>query len=111
MRLWVFPKLTGAIIHELALMPAYQIDDLYSDVAQVQHKRPDLFGSGRLVGRNLILTARHVVTPPDATEPIIAGWEVRLFGAKPRSTGLWEWHRSKRDLARQGRAGLSPDRY
>jgi tetratricopeptide (TPR) repeat protein len=72
-------------------MPAYRTQDLYFDVAQVQHDEAGLFGSGRLIARNLILTARHVVTAEGATEPAIHGWRVRLFGAKPKDGGKWEW--------------------
>jgi hypothetical protein len=73
-------------------MPAYLQETLYPDVAQVQHENPDLFGSGRLIGRNLILTGRHVVTAEGAGEPTRDGWGVRLFGAKPGVGNTWEWH-------------------
>jgi len=76
-------------------MPAYRQEALYSDVAQVQHENPDLFGSGRLIGRNLILTARHVVTGEGASEPTTDGWSVRLFGAKPKGDVDWQWHEAK----------------
>ena len=51
---------------------AYSKEKLYADVAQVQHHSLDLFGSGRLIGRNLVLTARHVVTPEGNEAVLIA---------------------------------------
>src|SRR5208283_4975473 len=76
-------------------MPAYRPQDLGNDVAQVQHVKPDLFGSGRLIGRNLILTARHVVTPKGAAEPIRFEWKVRLYRTRPTGGGEWGWYDAK----------------
>jgi hypothetical protein len=72
-------------------MPAYRPKDLGNDVAQVQHEKPDLFGSGRLVAPNLILTARHVVTPKGAAEPIWLHWKARLYRTRPIAGGDWRW--------------------
>ena len=69
-------------------MPTYRQEDLYADVAQVQHENPDQFGSGRLIGRNLILTARHLVERADGS---MKDWRIRLFGAKPKDGGPWDW--------------------
>src|SRR5271166_3008828 len=60
----------------------YPLEELYADVAQVWHSAHGLFGSGRLIGRSLILTARHVVTPEGVTEPVKEGWQVRLFAGR-----------------------------
>jgi trypsin-like peptidase len=71
----------------------YLTELLYGDVAQIQHVTCDLFGSGRLVGRNIILTARHVVTPEDAAAPVKEGWRVRLIAHRPNPPegGDWTW--------------------
>lgn len=71
----------------------YSIDVLHDDTAQVRHSTLDLFGSGRLVGRNLVITARHVITPEDAMQPLKEGWEVRLLRDRPNSVqaGRWSW--------------------
>jgi hypothetical protein len=72
-------------------MVTYRLEVLYPDVAQVQHEGIHSFGSGRLIGRNLILTARHVVTAKDATAPTLEGWHVRLFATKPTDGADWKW--------------------
>jgi hypothetical protein len=56
--------------------------ELYDDVVQVQHEEPDSFGSGRLVGRNLVLTARHVVQPDSVI--VDSGWKIRRIGDRPK---------------------------
>src|ERR1051326_2669555 len=69
----------------------YPKDQLYGDVVHLQHKDPDLFGSGRLIAKNLVLTARHVVTPKGAAEPLKDGWEERLFANCPDPPDLEKW--------------------
>lgn len=59
-----------------------------NDVVQVQHEKPDSFGSGRLIGPNLVLTARHVVRPNDLN--VDSGWKIRRYGDKqPQSPWAW----------------------
>lgn len=58
---------------------SYPIEALYGDTAQVQHSTQDMFGSGRLIGRNLVLTARHVVAAEGAATPLKDGWQVRFL--------------------------------
>jgi len=71
-------------------MPGYILKDLYYDVAEVQHESLDRFGSGRLIGTNLILTARHVVK--DGDDPLQNKWKIRLWGMKPKTEGeKWQW--------------------
>ena len=72
-------------------MPAYVSTALYPDAAQLQHEKPDLFGSGRVIGANLILTARHVVTVKGAVEPTRHGWKARREGTRPRDDNLGDW--------------------
>jgi hypothetical protein len=72
-------------------VPTYHQEVLYPDVAQVQHEGLQSFGSGRLIGRNLILTARHVVIAKNATAPMRDGWKIRLFGAKLNDGCDWKW--------------------
>lgn len=66
--------------------------EFHDDVVQVQHEQPDSFGSGRLIGQNLVLTARHVVRPEGAT--VNSGWKVRRNGDRPRDWPVspWNWH-------------------
>jgi hypothetical protein len=66
---------------------------LYDDVAQLQHDGLSAFGSGRLVGKNLILTSRHVVCPKSAANAVADGWLVRLTCDMPaeESSTEWEW--------------------
>jgi len=73
----------------------YPLESLYNDVAQIQHARSKLFGSGRLIGRNLVLTARHVLTEEGQSTPLSEGWQVRLIGTRPDlSSGEWRWIRA-----------------
>lgn len=71
-------------------MSAYP-PELYDDVVQVQHEAPDSFGSGRLIGHNLVLTARHVVRPGGTT--VESGWKIRRKGDQPQDwpKSTWEW--------------------
>src|SRR5580704_14662951 len=69
---------------------AYPLEALYSDVAQIQHGSRNAFGSGRLVGPNLILTARHVLTFETPNALLCDGWKVRLLSGRSRSE-TWEW--------------------
>lgn len=64
-----------------------------SDVAQVQHRTDDCFGSGRLVAPSLVLTARHVLE--DNKKNVGKdGWQIRLHreyqGSAPNAP-KWEW--------------------
>ncbi|MGH6847701.1 MAG: hypothetical protein ACREC0_09740 [Methylocella sp.] len=60
---------------------------LQSDIAQVQHERA-LFGTGRLVADNLILTAAHLLwNKEEGTGPELEGWQVRL--ERDRSGNNW----------------------
>ncbi len=65
--------------------------ELYNDAVQVQHEGLDSFGPGRLIGRNLILTARHVVRPSGAIAD--TGWKIRRIGDRPRAwpKSRWIW--------------------
>ena len=71
----------------------YSTELLYGDTAQVQHSAQDTFGSGRLIGRNLVLTARHVVAPEGSAALLKDGWRVRLLpsspGAQPGARQTW----------------------
>jgi len=72
---------------------AYALETLYADVAQIQHDTLDLFGSGRLVGEDLLLTARHILIPENKTEPAKEGWRARLWGNRPcpHEGQQWGW--------------------
>ena len=71
-------------------MSAYGAE-FHDDVVQVQHEGPDSFGSGRLIGRNLVLTARHVVRPGGAI--VDTGWKIRRIGDRPQDwpKSPWTW--------------------
>jgi HEAT repeat protein len=71
----------------------YDLATLYDDVAQLQHRKLDLFGSGRLIGKNLVLTARHVVTAEGTDEPVKLEWDVRMMSGRPvvPEAQKWEW--------------------
>lgn len=68
----------------------YSLKALYDDVAQVQHRSLDLFGSGRLISTNLVLTARHVLIPEGAVAPAEDGWQVRMIAGRPEMD-KWSW--------------------
>ena len=91
-------------------------EHLWADVARVrlqpiendrlQHGANYAFGSGRLIGHNLVLTARHVLETADGVPLPDIGWEVRLLG--DRVDGMWKgdpisaevaWRARKLDLA------------
>jgi hypothetical protein len=83
----------------------YDLTRLQADVAQVQHDAGG-FGTGRLVAKNLILTAAHVLTNGNSgRDPKLGGWQVRL--ARDRGEREWlfrrdnmvVWHDLARDLA------------
>jgi energy-coupling factor transporter ATP-binding protein EcfA2 len=71
----------------------YPQELLYSDVAQIQHRTAYVFGSGRLIGSNLVLTARHVVRPPDLPTLDEQQWSVRLRGDRygHSEQESWDW--------------------
>lgn len=71
----------------------YPIEALYADVVQVWHSGHGLFGSGHLIGQNLVLTARHVVTPQGGAVPEKQGWQVGLQAgaSKTREVEKWTW--------------------
>jgi hypothetical protein len=71
----------------------YPTEVLYGDTAQIQHGQQDLFGSGRLIGKNLVLTAKHVVTVEGDVPLDNEGWQVRLLASFPStpSGGAWSW--------------------
>ena len=79
----------------------YDLLALVADVAQVQNDRA-LFGSGRLIGRNLVLTAAHVTYAYDGSADaagsqerrvIEDGWQIRFEHS--RHGGSWPWHQGK----------------
>lgn len=83
----------------------YDLDRLQSDIAQVDHDQAS-FGTGRLVAKNLVLTAAHVLWNTESEiGPYIEDWKVRL--ARDRIAGEWTfrrgnrcvWHDRVRDLA------------
>ncbi len=87
----------------------YNIARLQGDIAQVQHVDAG-FGTGRLIARNLILTAAHVlwrsVRDRRAGVPQkVEGWQVRLV--KQQLADMWPfqqgnsvvWHDQINDLA------------
>jgi hypothetical protein len=61
-----------------------QVGSILADVARIllQDKsgKQLSFGSGRLIGRDLIVTARHVLETADGQQLDDQGWEVRLLG-------------------------------
>jgi len=63
-----------AVRHEIPLIP---------NTAKPGHSTAGLFGSGRLIGRNLILTARHVVTPEGSAAPLR---QVRLHAQRIKTS-------------------------
>jgi hypothetical protein len=71
----------------------YALDVLYDDVAQLWNDGAGLFGSGRLIAQNLVLTARHVVTLEGMPGPLRDGWQVRLHAHRldPSKHGNWPW--------------------
>jgi hypothetical protein len=83
----------------------YSTEALYGDTAQIQHSEADLFGSGRLIGRDLVLTARHVVTLEGAAAPVKDGWQVRLLAASQANT--WKWMEASVEWAGQGTLDLA----
>jgi hypothetical protein len=68
--------------------------DLYADGVQVQHEPLGSFGSGRLVGLNLVLTARHVVRPDGWTDETDRAWSVRLQKDRPPGAEEWPFHKA-----------------
>jgi hypothetical protein len=68
----------------------YSVEALFGNVAQIQHSSHEAFGSGWLIGRNLVLTARHVVIPEGAAAPVEHGWRVRLVAGRP-DVQKWTW--------------------
>lgn len=71
----------------------YSLDTLYDDTAQIQHSIDEVFGSGRLIGHNLVLTARHVIEPEGISVPKKDGWQVRLISSRPEVPAVesWSW--------------------
>src|SRR5262245_543153 len=69
----------------------YPTEALYADVAQIQHAEFDLFGSGRLIAHNLVLTASHVLTREGDASPEKQGWQVRLLAGRPRDLEAEKW--------------------
>jgi len=70
----------------------YPLKTLFDDVAKIQHSNLDLFGSGRLIGRNLVLTARHVITVEGSPAGVVQhDWQVRLFADRPDPPGTKKW--------------------
>lgn len=67
---------------------------LYEDVAQVQHTGLRSFGSGRLIGTNLVVTSRHVVRPAHA-DPIDADWMVGLTRENQAGAKECQWYDAK----------------
>jgi Trypsin-like peptidase domain len=71
--------------------------DLFADVVRIRGDRGDppdplgrsgtSFGSGRLIGRNLVLTSRHVLEDESGAALGNQGWEVRLL--RDRVDGEW----------------------
>ncbi len=73
-------------------------DDFYSDVAAIRlsdqvasRERP--FGSGWLIGINLVVTAKHVIAGAGSAGEGREAWDVRLHdGRSCRATKLWLGH-------------------
>ena len=84
----------------------YLKDKLHADVVHLLHRDPDLFGSGRVIGKNLVLTARHVVTPSGTTEPLKGGWQVRLFSDCPDPPDIDKWMPIEASLKWVGQGNL-----
>jgi hypothetical protein len=65
--------------------------EFHDDVVQVQHEGLGSFGSGRLIGANLILTARHVVRV--GSHIVNTGWKIRRVGDRPPDwpKSRWTW--------------------
>jgi hypothetical protein len=84
---------------------SHPLAKIYSDTAQVQHATICAFCSGRLIGKNLVLTARHPLVKPDG-EPIDKGWRIRLLRDRALAHGAanWEWHEAQ--VVWRGQAGL-----
>ena len=82
-------------------MPRLSAQQLWADVSRIRieltaqdSRRLGLsdreltsFGSGRLIGRNLLLTARHVLESTGGVALPDKGWEVRLLG--DQINGKW----------------------
>lgn len=68
-----------------------QVGSIWANVARIllQDKsgKQLSFGSGRLIGRDLVVTARHVLETADRQPLDDQGWEVRLLG--DREGGNW----------------------
>jgi len=88
---------------------AYSTEDLYDDTAQIWHGTRDLFGSGRLVATNLILTARHLLAPQEVERPFEESWEVRLIATRPQPGQLakWTWRKAKVEWLGKGSLDLA----
>jgi hypothetical protein len=84
----------------------YSLEALYDDTAQIQHDSFDVFGSGRLIARNLVLTARHIVTPDDPSAPVSKGWQVRMISGRPASPDVDKWTWIPATLVWTGREAL-----
>jgi hypothetical protein len=79
-------------------MPRLGAEGLWADVARIYIELDDAhrsefgiskndaisFGSGRLIGRNLVLTARHVLETKSGARLPDKGWDVRLLGDRLR---------------------------
>jgi hypothetical protein len=76
---------------------AFLNEEIYGDTVKIQHETLEAFGSGRLVGTNLILTAGHVVLHPKTKASLDEDWEVRRFSERPRDgvPGEWPWRKAK----------------
>jgi hypothetical protein len=75
---------------------AIDLDELQSDIAQIQHDgKIERFGSGRLIAKNLILTAAHILAEDTNTENsyIRDGWKVRLVKDR-KSLKEWPWRQN-----------------
>ena len=83
----------------------YDVARLQFDVAQIQHSQAG-FGTGRLIARNIILTAAHTLQKLDGSGPALDNWLFRLAGEQSELHG-WPFWRGNRVVWRNDRLDLA----
>jgi WD40 repeat protein len=87
----------------LADVARIRIELTAEDRSRLRIPRNDatFFGSGRLIGHNLVLTARHVVESEQGTPLPRSGWEIRLLGDQVH--GAWTGEPISAEVVWRGR--------